>query len=58
MTQAEVRPMRGGALLAGRRKIMGSFPVPKVLKVLGWAATGVMGAATLVMLATAFLPHR
>jgi NRAMP (natural resistance-associated macrophage protein)-like metal ion transporter len=45
-------------LLAGRRKIMGSFPVPKVLKVLGWAATGVMGAATLVMLATAFLPHR
>jgi hypothetical protein len=37
---------------------MGSFPVPKVLKVLGWAATGVMGAATLVMLATAFLPHR
>ena len=43
-------------LLAGRRKIMGKFPIPKVLKVLGWAATGVMGAATLVMFATAFLP--
>ena len=45
-------------LLAGRRKIMGKFPIPRVLKVLGWAATSVMGAATLVMFATAFLPHK
>src|SRR6185312_14907282 len=43
-------------LLASRRKIMGKFPIPRVLKVLGWVATGVMGAATLVMFAT-FLPH-
>ncbi|HVX05312.1 MAG TPA: divalent metal cation transporter [Rhodanobacteraceae bacterium] len=45
-------------LLAGRRRIMGRFPIPDGLKVLGWAATGVMGAATLVMFATAFLPHK
>ena len=45
-------------LLASRRKTMGKFPIPGVLKLLGWAATGVMGAATLVMFATAFLPHQ
>ena len=44
-------------LLAARRRNMGRFPIPAVLKLLGWAATGVMGAAAVVMFATAFLPH-
>ena len=44
-------------LLAARRKNMGKFPIPRVLKALGWAATCVMGAAAIVMFATAFLPH-
>lgn len=45
-------------LLASRSKVMGKFTSPRALKALGWAATGVMGAATLVMFATLFLPHR
>jgi len=44
-------------LLAARRRNMGRFPIPRVLKMLGWAATCVMGAAAVVMFATAFLPH-
>lgn len=44
-------------LLASRRRVMGKFPIPRVLRLLGWAATGVMCAATCVMFATAFLPH-
>jgi len=35
-------------LPASSRKIMGKFPIPRSLKVLGWTVTGVMGAATLV----------
>ncbi|HKU80089.1 MAG TPA: divalent metal cation transporter, partial [Rhodanobacteraceae bacterium] len=45
-------------LLASRRKTMGRFPIPGALKILGWAATGVMGVAAIVMFATALLPHR
>jgi Mn2+/Fe2+ NRAMP family transporter len=45
-------------LLASRRKTMGRFPVPAVLKGLGGAATGVMAAAAIVMFAAALLPHR
>lgn len=44
-------------LLASRRKTMGRLPVPAALKGLGWAATCVMGAAAIVMFATALLPH-
>jgi Mn2+/Fe2+ NRAMP family transporter len=45
-------------LLASRRKTMGRFPVPAVLMGLGWAATGVLAAAAIVMFAAAQLPHR
>ena len=45
-------------LLASRRKTMGHYPIPIGLKILGWAATGVMSAAAIVMIATALLPHR
>ncbi len=44
-------------LLASRRKTMGRFPAPAVLKGLGWAATCVMGTAAIVMFATALLRH-
>ncbi|MGN6790182.1 MAG: NRAMP family divalent metal transporter [Rhodanobacteraceae bacterium] len=44
-------------LLASRRKTMGRFQIPVALKILSWAATGVMGAAAIVMIATALLPH-
>ena len=44
-------------LIASRRKTMGRFPIPVPLKVLGWMATCVMGAAAIVMIATALLPH-
>ena len=44
-------------LLASRRKTMGRFRIPVALKILSWAATGVMGAAAIVMIATALLPH-
>ena len=39
-------------LLAGRRKVMGSFKLPLRLKVLGWTATFVMAAVTVAMFAT------
>jgi len=45
-------------LLASRRKTMGRYPIPIGLKILGWAATGVMSTAAIVMIATALLPHR
>ena len=44
-------------LIASRRKTMGRFPIPVPLKILSWAATGVMGAAAIVMIATALMPH-
>ena len=45
-------------LLASRRKTMGKFPIPLWLKSLGWAATAAMGAATVVMIVTSFIPQR
>ncbi|HJR12302.1 MAG TPA: divalent metal cation transporter [Rhodanobacteraceae bacterium] len=45
-------------LIASRRKTMGRFPIPAALKVLSWVATGVMGAAAIIMFATALLPKR
>jgi len=44
-------------LLASRRKIMGRLRIPAGLRFLGWAATGVMGAATAVMIVTMLIPH-
>jgi NRAMP (natural resistance-associated macrophage protein)-like metal ion transporter len=41
-------------LLAGRRKVMGTFTLPIRLKVLGWSATIVMGAAAVGMFVTMF----
>ena len=39
-------------LLASRRDIMGAFCTPTLLRIVGWAATGVMGAAAVGMFAT------
>ena len=39
-------------LLASRPKIMGRFALPLGLKLVGWAATGVMGLAAIGMIAT------
>jgi Mn2+/Fe2+ NRAMP family transporter len=39
-------------LLASRRKVMGSFRLPWRLRILGWAATLVMAASAIAMLAT------
>jgi len=39
-------------LIAGNRRIMGSFPVTGALRLVGWAATAVMGLAAAGMLAT------
>jgi NRAMP (natural resistance-associated macrophage protein)-like metal ion transporter len=37
-------------LLGSRRDVMGRFTLPLTLRVLGWATTGAMAAATLVMI--------
>jgi len=39
-------------LLGGRADVMGRFVLPAPLKVVGWAATAVMGAAAVAMFAT------
>ena len=39
-------------LLASRRKVMGSFRLPRRLTILGWTATFVMAAVTVAMFAT------
>jgi NRAMP (natural resistance-associated macrophage protein)-like metal ion transporter len=39
-------------LLSARTEVMGRFVVTGRLRLLGWAATGVMGAAVIVMIAT------
>ena len=39
-------------LLAAKRKVMGTFSIPLWLKILGWLATLVMGAAAVVMFVT------
>jgi NRAMP (natural resistance-associated macrophage protein)-like metal ion transporter len=39
-------------LLASRRKVMGEFTLPIYLKILGWAATGIMALAAVGMLLT------
>ncbi|MEO9079230.1 MAG: divalent metal cation transporter [Rhodanobacter sp.] len=38
--------------LAARRKVMGKFAISRRLKIVGWLATLVMGAAAAVMFAT------
>jgi NRAMP (natural resistance-associated macrophage protein)-like metal ion transporter len=42
-------------LISGDRTVMGKYPVTGAVRILGWVATGVMGLASLVMLATAFI---
>ena len=39
-------------LMASRRAVMGEFTLTKRLSILGWLATGVMGAAAVGMFAT------
>jgi Mn2+/Fe2+ NRAMP family transporter len=39
-------------LMASGRKIMGDFTLPLVLKIVGWLATAIMGAAAVGMFAT------
>jgi Mn2+/Fe2+ NRAMP family transporter len=39
-------------LLSGRREVMGEFVVKGPLRALGWAATGIMGIAVVLMIAT------
>jgi len=39
-------------LLSSRRAVMGRFVLPGPLKVIGWLATAVMGAAAVGMFAT------
>jgi Mn2+/Fe2+ NRAMP family transporter len=39
-------------LLGSRQQVMGRFVLPMPLKVVGWAATAVMGAAAVAMFAT------
>ncbi len=39
-------------VLAVRPAVMGDLPIPRVLKILGWLCTALMGAAVLAMLAT------
>jgi Mn2+/Fe2+ NRAMP family transporter len=39
-------------LLANRRHVMGKYRLPLVLRCIGWAGTGVMAIATVVMFAT------
>jgi NRAMP (natural resistance-associated macrophage protein)-like metal ion transporter len=38
--------------LGGRRKAMGDFPIPPILRAVGWIATAVMGVAAVGMFAT------
>ena len=42
-------------LMAGHGRIMGRLTIPMPLKILGWAATAVMAAATLAMIGVMFL---
>ena len=39
-------------LIASRKAVMGEFALTKALTVLGWLATGIMGAAAVGMFAT------
>ena len=41
-------------LMASRKEIMGKFVIPPAMKIVGWSATVVMGAAVATMAATAF----
>lgn len=41
--------------MAGRGRIMGRLTIPLPLKIIGWAATAVMAAATLAMIASALV---
>lgn len=46
-------PIMAVMLVIGRsRALMGRFTVPRPLQAVGWTATGLMGVAALVMLAT------
>ncbi|WP_219214055.1 NRAMP family divalent metal transporter [Variovorax boronicumulans] len=46
-------PIMAGVMLAGSNsKVMGEFVLPLKWKIVGWAATAVMGAATLAMIGT------
>jgi NRAMP (natural resistance-associated macrophage protein)-like metal ion transporter len=49
-------PIMTGVMLAGSSpKVMGELVIPFKWKIVGWSATGVMGAAGLAMLATIWL---
>ncbi|MDN6888305.1 divalent metal cation transporter [Variovorax sp. CAN2819] len=49
-------PIMAGVMLAGSSpKVMGDLVIPFKWKIVGWAATGVMGAAAMAMLATIWL---
>jgi Mn2+/Fe2+ NRAMP family transporter len=41
--------------ISSNKNIMGKFTVKGVLRSVGWLATGVMGAAAIVMIVTAVL---
>jgi NRAMP (natural resistance-associated macrophage protein)-like metal ion transporter len=42
-------------LISSNERIMGKFVISSLLRVVGWLATGVMGAAAIVMIVTALL---